>query len=297
MKRAKTVTLPRLLLPLWLAGCFLIAGLVYLGLPAKALSRSWVGAPETRGVTSTDPPIPRRLDRAVLPLAVRRVVLDPGHGGVQSGAISDSGVAEKEITLDIAFRLRHLLKDRLFEVLMTRETDVTLSLGERVTFANEKRADLFVSIHVNWLPHRATRPLETYHVGPTDDPIALRLVGTENRDSGYSLAAYRGLLERIYLDTRRDESRALAATINAELYRSLKEVNPALENRGVKMAPFAVLVGTAMPAVLVEVSCLSNEADVSLLTKADYRERIAQALLRGIRSYANDLDGAGRKEG
>ena len=294
--RPKTAALPRL--PVWVAGSFLIASLVYLGLPSNVLSRESVAAADTRSLSSTtESPVPRRLDRAVFPLSVKRIVLDPGHGGTQHGAISDSGVSEKDITLDIALRLRQLLKDGVFDVLMTRETDVSLSLEQRIAVANAKRGDLFVSIHVNWIPRRQVRPLETYYVGPTDDPGTLRLARTENRDSRHSLAAYRGLLERIYLDTRRDESHALAKAINTELYRSLKDVNPELENRGVKMAPFAVLVGTEMPAILVEVSCLSNEADVGLLTTADYREKIAGALLRGIRSYARELDGAGRKEG
>jgi N-acetylmuramoyl-L-alanine amidase len=210
--------------------------------------------------------------------------------------MSDSGVTEKEITLDIALRLRQLLEDAQFEVLMTRETDVTLSLERRASFANSNHADLFVSIHVNWIPYRQVRPLETYFVGPTDDPATLRLASVENHDSGYPLAASRRLLAKIFSDARREESQALAQRLNAELYRSLREVNPALENRGVKTAPFAVLVGTEMPAILVEVSCLSNEADVDLLTTADYRDRIAEALLRGIRSYANGLAGVGGKE-
>jgi len=293
----KTEVRPRFLLPVWVAGSFLIASLVYLGLPSKALSRGWVAAADTLSLSATtESPVPRRLDRAVFPLSVKRIVVDPGHGGTQHGASSDSGVSEKDITLDIALRLRQLLKNGLFDVRMTRETDVTLSLEQRVAVANAARGDLFVSIHVNWIPHRQVRPLETYYAGPTDDPGVLRLASTENRDSGYSLSAYRGLLERIYLDTRRHESHALAKSINTELYRSLKDVNPELENRGVKMAPFAVLVGTEMPAILVEVACLSNEADVGLLTTADYRERIAGALLKGIRAYARGLDGAGRKE-
>jgi N-acetylmuramoyl-L-alanine amidase len=297
--RPKTEVLPRVFLPVWMAGSFLIASLVYLGLPSKVDSRGWVASAATRRVTAVESPVPvpQRLHREVLPLAVRTIILDPGHGGAQTGAISDSGVSEKEITLDIALRLRRLLKDALFDVLMTRETDATLSLQQRVAFANTNRGDLFVSIHVNWIPRRQIRPLETYYVGPTDDPAASRLASAENRDSGYSLAAYRRLLEKIYIDTRRDESHALAQTINTELYRSLREANPALANRGVKTAPFVVLVGTEMPAILVEVSCLSNEADVGLLTKADHREKIAGALLRGIRAYANDLDGVGRKQG
>jgi N-acetylmuramoyl-L-alanine amidase len=297
-------------LPLWMAGCFLIASLVYLSLPGTAGS-------QVPGVSAEDPDTaraegpagsrtstseglqaaPQRLARAVLPLPIRRIVLDPGHGGLQSGTRADSGASEKEITLDLALRLRRLLQNASFEVLMTRETDVTMSLEERVAFANARRADVFVSIHVNWISRREVRPVETYHVGPTDDPADLKLAGAENRESGYSLGAYRRLLEKIYIDERREESRAFAGAINAELYRALSAVNPGLANRGVKMAPFAVLVGTEMPAILVEVSCLSNEKEAQLLTTDDYRAQIAAALLRGIRSYSRDLDVVAKKEG
>src|SRR5262249_52194819 len=196
-----------------------------------------------------------------------------------------SAVMDKDTALDSALRLRQLLQDSQFEVLMTRDSYVTLSLERRASFANSNHADLFVSIHVNWIPYRQVRPLETYFVGPTDDPATLRLASLENHDSGYSLAASPRLLAKIFSHARREESQALAQKLNEELYRSLREVNPALENRGVKTAPFAVLVGTEMPAILVEVSCLSNEADVDLLTTADYRNRVAEALLRGIKSY------------
>jgi N-acetylmuramoyl-L-alanine amidase len=238
---------------------------------------------------------PYRLNRSALPLTLKRIVIDPGHGGKQHGAISESGVSEKDITLDIALRLRRLIVNTPLEVLMTRETDETLQLEQRVDFANANNADLFVSIHVNWIEPREIRPLETYYVGATNDPALIKLARIENRDSGYSLADYRRLLDKIYLDTRREESHRLAKTINAELYRSLSQINPELENRGVKMAPFAVLIGTQMPAVLAEVSCLSNEEDVKLLTNADYREKIAQSLFRGILSYANKLNDSDKK--
>jgi N-acetylmuramoyl-L-alanine amidase len=308
----KVEAAPRFILPMLMTTAFMIASLVYLSVPSAVDPRVGVAAASPSRASAAEPSVgsagagmregdvlsaaPRRLSRSVLPLSVRKIVLDAGHGGAQAGAISDSGVSEKEITLDIAFRLRRLLEDAQFEVLMTREADATLSLERRVAFANDSRADLFVSIHVNWIPRPQIRPLETYFAGPTDDPAALRLASVENRDAGYSLAAYRQLLEKVYIDARRDESHALARSLNAALYRSLSEANPELENRGVKTAPFAVLVGTQMPAVLVEVSCLSNEADVRLLTMADYRDRIAMALLRGIRAYASDLDGVGKKE-
>ena len=288
---------------LWVAACLLIAPLIYLSLPAKVGSpvaaRAEASVPPRSPAAPSEAPqsAPQRLARAVLPLPIKRIVLDPGHGGAQAGTLAESGASEKEITLDLALRLRRLLQDASFEVLLTRETDVTMSLEQRVAFANARRADVFVSIHVNWISRRDVRPVETYHVGPTDDPAVLKLAGAENRESGYSLGAYRRLLEKIYIDERRDESRAFAGAINAELYRALSAVNPGLGNRGVKMAPFAVLVGTEMPAILVEVSCLSNENEAELLTTDDYRARIAAALLRGIRSYSRDLDGVTKKEG
>jgi N-acetylmuramoyl-L-alanine amidase len=239
--------------------------------------------------------VPRAPNRAVFPLSVKRVVVDPGHGGEQLGAVSRSGMSEKDITLDIGLRLRRLMEEASFEVLMTRQTDQTVPLNARVAIANDRRADVFVSIHVNWLEARSQRPLETYYIGPTDDPQAVRLASLENRDSGYSLADYRHLLERVFIDERRDESRRLARTVHTELYTSLHGINPGLENRGVKMAPFVVLAGTQMPAILAEVSCLSNDDEVKLLKNADYREMIALALLNGVRSYANTLRGSPTK--
>jgi N-acetylmuramoyl-L-alanine amidase len=228
-------------------------------------------------------------------LSLKRIVIDPGHGGVQTGAVSETGLTEKEVTLDVALRLRRLLADAPFEVLLTRDSDKTLGLEKRVAFANSNNADLFVSIHVNWMEPRTIRGLETFFVGPTDDPHTMKLVSMENRESGYSFSDLRHALDKIYIDARRDESRTLAKTIQRQLYGSLKQSNPDLDNRGVKTAPFAVLVGTQMPAILVEVSCLSNSEEVKLLTNGNYREKIAVALLDGIRSYASNINGLNRK--
>jgi N-acetylmuramoyl-L-alanine amidase len=144
---------------------------------------------------------------------------------------------------------------------------------------------------------RSIRPLETFYVGATNDPQVLQLAKLENRQSGYSLSEYRQLLEKVYLDVRRDESRALAKAVDAELYRSLKPLNPTLDDRGVKMAPFAVLVGTEMPAVLAEVSSLSNAEDDKLLRDERYREKIAVSLFEGIRIYAKNLNSSGKRGG
>jgi N-acetylmuramoyl-L-alanine amidase len=238
--------------------------------------------------------MPRPIDRTAIPLSIKTVVIDAGHGG-EPGTTAESGITEKEITLDLALRLRRLLKNAPFKVLLTRETDRWMSLEKRVDFANENRADLFLSIHANWMEPHTVRAVETYYVGPTEDPAALQLISRENRGSGYSLSDYKQILEKIYVDARRDESRALARSTQAQLFRTLKERNAALENRGIKTAPFAVLIGTEMPAILVEVACLSNQEEAELLTMEDYRENIAMALAGGIRSYANTFNLSGRK--
>jgi N-acetylmuramoyl-L-alanine amidase len=237
----------------------------------------------------------RTIDAAVFPLAVRRVVIDPGHGGASLGTRTSLGLLEKDLTLDIAERLRRLLAARSLEVVMTRGGDVGVSLSQRTALANRAGGDIFVSIHVNWIENRAARGVETYYLGPTDDPFLSRLAAAENRESGYSLADMRQLLDRIYAGVRQDKSRKLAEVTQTALFGSLRKVNPRLEDRGVKSAPFLVLLNTQMPAILAEVSCLSNEEEARLLAQPLYRQYIAQALSEGIRSYAEVVEGAGEK--
>ncbi|HEX7183477.1 MAG TPA: N-acetylmuramoyl-L-alanine amidase [Thermoanaerobaculia bacterium] len=230
------------------------------------------------------------IDAAVFPLAVRKVAIDPGHGGKSTGTRTPSGLVEKELTLDVAERLRKLLTADGYEVLMTRRADREVSLEQRGVMANEGEADIFVSIHVNWIENRDARGVETYYLGATDDPFLTRLAAAENRDSGYSLADMRSLLDRLYADVRQDKSRKLAEVVQASLFSSLRKVNPRLENRGVKAAPFIVLLSTEMPAILAEVSCLSNEGEAELLSKPLYRQYIAEALAAGVRSYADAVE-------
>lgn len=232
---------------------------------------------------------PLRIDPNVFPLEVRKVVLDPGHGGEDSGTRGDE-IIEKELTLDIAQRLEAELVADGFQVELTRRDDSFVSLRERAVYANEHKADLFVSIHINWITDRGVRGLETYFLGATDDPYLNALARRENRQSGYSLADMRNLLEGIYTDVRRDESSELATSVQRSLLASLRRDNPRLENRGVKTAPFVVLVATEMPAILAEVSCLSNRDEAELLARPLYREHIARAMSRGIRRYADDVN-------
>jgi N-acetylmuramoyl-L-alanine amidase len=245
---------------------------------------------------------PQAVDAAVFPLAVHKIVIDAGHGGASTGTRTPQGMLEKELTLDIADRLRRLLAAQSFQVLMTRDRDRDVSLRQRGALANQAGADIFVSIHLNWIANRRSRGVETYYMGPTDDPYLTRLAAAENRESGYSLADMRRLLDRIYEGVRQDKSRKLAETVQSALYQSLSKnqalaknqslgkTSPEVQDRGVKTAPFIVLLSTDMPAILAEVSSMSNEEEARLLTKPLYRQYIAEALAKGIRAYAGSVE-------
>jgi len=224
------------------------------------------------------------------------VVLDAGHGGSDPGTATGS-LDEKTITLDIQSRLRTLLEANGFDVVVTRTDDRLIPLRERARLANSSDGDIFVSIHVNSLmTHTNSHGVETYYLGPTNDPSLTRLAAAENDISGYSIADLRKLLERVYADVRRDQSHRLATTVQKQLYTDLRIVDRGLENWGVKRAPFIVLVATDMPAVLAEVGCLSNDREAAMLSRTDYRQQIAQALYDGIHEYAGGT-GTQQKKG
>jgi N-acetylmuramoyl-L-alanine amidase len=227
-----------------------------------------------------------RLAATAFPLAVKRVVLDAGHGGTDPGATT-TDLTEKAITLDIGARLKTLLEGEGYEVIVTRDGDRTIALKDRAVLANSSKSDIFVSIHVNAIiKHTESRGIETYYLGATDDPSLTKLAAAENRVSGYSMADMRKLLDSVYADARRDESHALAAAVQQNLYTNLRAHDPGLENWGVKRAPFVVLVATDMPAILAEVGCISNEKEAAMLRRPDHRQKIADALFEGIRAYA-----------
>jgi N-acetylmuramoyl-L-alanine amidase len=231
-------------------------------------------------------PVVERMTATAFPLAVKRVVLDAGHGGSDPGATAEQ-LLEKEITLDIGRRLRQKLERDGFEVVVTREADRTVALRDRAKLANDSRSDIFVSIHVNaLLAHTNARGIETYYLGATSDPKLTQLAAAENRVSGYSIADMRALLDGVYAGARRDESHALAGAVQHQLFTTLRKADPGLENWGVKRAPFLVLVATDMPAVLAEVGCISNEKEAAMLRRPEYRQQIADALFAGIRGYA-----------
>jgi N-acetylmuramoyl-L-alanine amidase len=145
------------------------------------------------------------------------------------------------------------------------------------------------------MSHVTSHGVETYYLGPTSDPKLTKLAAEENTMSGYSMADLRKLLDGVYADARRDESRQLAKTVQQQLYARLRNSDPGLENWGVKRAPFVVLVATDMPAILAEVGCISNDKEAAMLGKADYRQKIAEALFQGIHAYAGAAESPQKK--
>jgi N-acetylmuramoyl-L-alanine amidase len=227
----------------------------------------------------------RPLGAQALGLGVRRVVLDPGHGGDNLGTASANGLLEKDLTLDLAKRVRELLVTQGVDAVLTRTRDDTLSLKERAAVANGRRGDIFVSIHLNSVRPSSLQVVETYYLGPGDRPEHDQLAAKENEHSGYSLADMRALLDGIYADARRAESKRLAQSVQQSVVRRLRSIDPRIKDRGVKMAPFIVLVATEMPAILAEVACLSNPDEGKRLRTDAYRQTIAEALAAGIVTF------------
>jgi len=226
----------------------------------------------------------------VLGLKLGRVVLDPGHGGHDIGTHGPSGLAEKEVVLDVSKRLGALLEQRLgSEVIYTRSTDTYVGLEERTRFANDHKADLFLSIHVNSSPYHSVDGVETYYLNFTTSKAALDLAARENASSERSVFDLKELLQKIALKDKIDESREFAARVQTSLYTLTAKGSAEAKNRGVKKAPFVVLIGASMPSVLAEIGFLSNSTDEALLRKPEHRERIAEALYKGIASYADTL--------
>nr|WP_320192822.1 N-acetylmuramoyl-L-alanine amidase [uncultured Desulfobacter sp.] len=219
-------------------------------------------------------------------LGVKTVVIDPGHGGRDPGAIGANGTMEKEITLDVSIKLKDRL-DKLtqFNVLLTRNEDITLSLADRVAFAKGNNADLFVSIHVNALPNKSVNIIETYYFGAPRSSETLRLAELENSGSHFSMAELDLILADFENTLKRQESAKLAKLIQGSLYKNIKRQDAQVLNIGIKMAPFVVLSQTGVPSVLVEISCISKLEQEAKLASVNYRSDIADYLQEGIAAY------------
>jgi N-acetylmuramoyl-L-alanine amidase len=224
----------------------------------------------------------------MLGLKIKTIMVDPGHGGTDSGTIGKMGTLEKEITLDIAKRLKtHLVKSCGYLVLMTREDDSRVPLQKRVDLAQKAKADLFISIHLNYLPRKPINTIETYYFGPSTDEKTLQLAQKENAGSEYGLSDFKEVMERLGKTLKLRESKEFAESIQANLFLNSRKHSEGVENHGVKRAPFVVLLGVDVPAVLVEVSCLSNREEERELSSESHRENIARYLAAGIFDYLN----------
>lgn len=228
-----------------------------------------------------------------LGLKIRGIVIDPGHGGQQdTGAVGAHGLLEKDLCLDVALRLGHLIEQNLpgAEVIFTRKDDTYVPLENRTAIANQANADLFISIHANSSPEHGVRGVETYYLNFAASDESMGVATRENAASQSSLHDLQELIKRIARNEKIEESKELATDIQNALSQRLLLISRNEANRGVKKAPFVVLVGAEMPSVLSEISFVSNASDERLLRHSDHRERLAEGLYAGITAYLNGLN-------
>ena len=240
---------------------------------------------EDKGVTppSKAKPVPDPSLAQQLGLSVKTIVIDPGHGGKDPGAVSQAR-QEKQIVLSLSKTLHDILVKKGYNVRLTRETDVFLPLRKRTQFATNQKADLFISIHTNASTARSAAGIETYYLALASDESARITAMRENAGAEYNMKELDALVGRILKESKSTESRRLAELIQAQLT-SGKQV----KNRGVKHAPFVVLIGTKVPAVLVEVGFISNPQEGKKLTTKAYQRQLATSIAKGIEQYIKNL--------
>ncbi len=228
----------------------------------------------------------------VLGLKIGKIVIDAGHGGHDTGTIGPNGLLEKDVVLDVAKRLGRLLESRLgAEVIYTRQDDTFIPLETRTAIANRERADLFISIHANSSRDADARGVETYYLNFTSSPEVLEVAARENAVSEKSIYELQDLVKKIALKEKIEESREFAGDVQESLYGGLALNNAGIRNRGIKKAPFIVLIGANMPSILAEISFVSNPTDERKLETSEHRQRIAESLYRGVSKYVNGLSG------
>jgi N-acetylmuramoyl-L-alanine amidase len=256
----------------------------------KSSAAANLDAPEIHAATPTATG-ERSMVRA-LGLKIGRIVVDAGHGGHDSGTLGPGGIEEKDVVLDVALRLGKLLKQRLgADVIYTRDDDTFIPLETRTAIANKAQADLFISVHANSSSDPSARGVETYYLNFTTSADALEVAARENAVSDQSIHQLSDLVKKITLQDKISESREFASDVQQTLYSGLEDGNAGLKDRGVKKAPFVVLIGANMPSILAEISFLTNPDDAHELRDPEYRERIAESLYRGVSRYVSSLSG------
>jgi N-acetylmuramoyl-L-alanine amidase len=222
-----------------------------------------------------------------LGLKIGRIVIDAGHGGRDTGTIGPTGLMEKDLCLDVALRLGKIIQQRLpsAEVVFTRDDDTFIALERRTEIANEAKADLFISVHANSSQDHHARGIETYYLNFTGSSDAMEVASRENALSENGVHDLQDIVTKIARSEKIEESRDLATMIQDSLSKRMENLNRGDRNRGVRKAPFVVLIGADMPSVLAEISFLSNPSDEQWLKKPENRQRVAEGLYHGIESY------------
>jgi N-acetylmuramoyl-L-alanine amidase len=241
-------------------------------------------------------PLPTRdgqstLTRA-LGLKISRIVIDAGHGGHDTGTIGPTGLMEKDLCLDVALRLGKIIQQRLpgAEVVFTRADDTFIPLEERTNIANQAKADLFISIHANSSRDHAARGIETYYLNLRGSAEAMEVAARENASSQEGVHELQDLVKRIARTEKIDESKEFAEDIQDSLAKRVEKSGKSIRNRGVRKAPFVVLIGADMPSILTEISFLSNPADEKLLKQPEQRQKMAEGLYQGVASYLQSMN-------
>lgn len=225
-----------------------------------------------------------------LGLGIQTVVIDPGHGGEDPGCISRRGNREKDIVLDVALELKNLLTSgKGLDVVMTRESDIFIPLENRTVIANQKKADLFISIHANAHRNRKRQGVETFYLNFSPDPQVNEIAARENATSTKTIGEMKDTIKKIVQNSKIVESRDLAEKIQKNLVKCLSQKYGTVQSLGVKGGPFWVLIGGEMPSVLVEISHLSNPQEEDRLRSPTYRKQVAQGIYEGILEYMRSL--------
>jgi len=227
-----------------------------------------------------------------LGLKIGRIVIDAGHGGHDTGTIGPTGLMEKDLCLDVALRLGKIIQQRLpsADVVFTRSDDTFIPLEERTHIANEAKADMFVSIHANSSQDTAARGIETYYLNLKGSPEAMEVAARENATSDQGIHELEDLVKQIARTEKIDESREFAEDVQDSLSKRVQKTAKVVKNRGVRKAPFVVLIGADMPSILTEISFLSNPADEKLLKQPEHRQRVAEGIFQGIAGYLQSLN-------
>ncbi|MBW2042327.1 MAG: N-acetylmuramoyl-L-alanine amidase [Deltaproteobacteria bacterium] len=250
------------------------------------------------GSSGSDPKIPKGSLARQLALGVSRIVIDPGHGGKDFGAPGYiKGVHEKNIVLDIAKRLAAKVRKKLkLEVILTRHTDRYLTLEERTAIANTRNADLFISIHTNASRDHRAYGLETYFLNLATDDEAILVAARENATSTKNISDLEKILFDLMHNAKVNESRRLAGLVQNALVGEMEKKYTRIRDKGVKQAPFYVLLGAQMPAILVETSFISNPRECRRLMDPVYQERLCDAIIDGIEQYIRETHPVARRD-